>query len=56
MPVFAGFTGINTIRAAKVMRLMGVEELQRVKDEVALNTMQAYFDSRLLHRKRAPRP
>lgn len=23
---------------------MGVEELQRVKDEVALNTMQAYFD------------
>ena len=44
MPVFAGFTGINTIRAAKVMRLMGVEELQRVKDEVALNTMQAYFD------------
>lgn len=26
------------------MRLMGVEELQRVKDEVALNTMQAYFD------------
>lgn len=44
MPVFAGFTGINTIRAAKVMRLLGVEELQRVKDEVALNTMQAYFD------------
>lgn len=44
MPVFAGLTGINTVRAAKVMRLMGVEELQQVRDEVALKTMQAYFD------------
>lgn len=44
MPLFAGLTGINTIRAAKVMRLLGVEELQRAKDDVALKTMQAYFD------------
>lgn len=44
LPLFAGLTGINTIRAAKVMRLMGVEELQQVKDDVALKTMQAYFD------------
>lgn len=44
MPVFAGLSGINTIRAAKVMRLMGVEELQQARDEVALKTMQAYFD------------
>lgn len=44
MPIFAGLSGINTIRAAKVMRLMGIEELQQAKDEVALKTMQAYFD------------
>lgn len=44
MPVFAGLTGINAVRAAKVMRLLGVEELQRIRDEVALKTMQAYFD------------
>ena len=44
MPFSPALRGINTIRAAKVMRLLGVEELQRVKDEVALNTMQAYFD------------
>ncbi len=43
-PFSPALRGINTIRAAKVMRLLGVEELQRVKDEVALNTMQAYFD------------
>lgn len=44
MPLFAGLSGINTLRAAKVMRLMGVEELQQAKDQAALNTMQAYFD------------
>lgn len=44
MPVFAGLTGINTVRAARVMRLMGLEELQQAKDDVALKTMQAYFD------------
>lgn len=44
MPVFAGLSGINTLRAAKVMRLMGVEQLQQVRDEVALKTMQAYLD------------
>lgn len=44
LPVFAGFSGINTLRAAKVMRLLGVEELQRVRDEVALKAMQAFFD------------
>lgn len=44
MPLFAGLSGINTVRAAKVMRLMGLEELQQAKDEAALKTMQAYFD------------
>lgn len=44
MPLFAGLTGINTVRAARVMRLQGVEELQLARDEIALKTMQAYFD------------
>ena len=44
LPLFAGLTGINTVRAAKVMRLQGAEELQIARDEVALKTMQAYFD------------
>lgn len=42
--LFNGWSGINTMRAARVMRLMGVEELQRIRDEVALRTMEAYFD------------
>lgn len=44
MPIFAGLANVNTLRASKVMRLMGVEELQQARDEVALNTMKAYFD------------
>lgn len=44
IPVFAGLTGINTVRAARVMRMQGVEELQLARDQVALKTMQAYFD------------
>ncbi|HIY14894.1 MAG TPA: TolC family protein [Candidatus Alistipes cottocaccae] len=44
IPVFAGLTGINTVRAARVMRMQGVEELQLARDEIALKTMQAYFD------------
>ena len=44
MPVFAGLTGINTLRAARVMRMQGVEELQLARDQVALKTMEAYFD------------
>ena len=44
IPVFAGLTGINTVRAARVMRMQGVEELQLARDQIALKTMQAYFD------------
>ncbi len=44
MVLFAGFQNINTLRATRVMRLLGVEKLQQIKDEVAIRTMQAYFD------------
>lgn len=44
IPLFAGFQHINTIRVNKVMRLMGVEKLQQAKDDIAIKTMQSYFD------------
>ncbi|MEG1554659.1 MAG: TolC family protein [Rikenellaceae bacterium] len=44
MPIFNGLAGINTIRMSHVMKLMGIEQLQRIEDEVAIKTMQAYFD------------
>lgn len=43
MPIFDGLTGINAYKASKVAILMGKEELEQVKDEVALETMEAYF-------------
>ena len=44
MPLFAGLSGINTYRATRVGVAMGREEIEQVKDEVALEVMQAYFD------------
>lgn len=44
LPLFAGFQNINALRVSRVMRLMGVEKLQQIKDEIAIKTMQAYFD------------
>lgn len=45
MPLFAGLTNVNVYRAARVMKLMGVEQFQQAKDEVAMNTMKAFFDA-----------
>lgn len=42
--VFNGLSVINSIRATKVLRAKGVEDLQLARDEVAMNTMSAYFD------------
>lgn len=44
MPVFAGFTCFNNLRMTRAMQLMGVSRLQQIKDELALNTMKAYFN------------
>ena len=44
MTLFSGFAAINGIRAAKVARAMGVENLQLARDEAAMNAMAAYFD------------
>ena len=45
IPLFAGFQNINNVRVAKAMSLMGLEQLQQVKDEVAINTMKSFFDA-----------
>lgn len=44
IPLFAGFQNINTLRVSRVMRMMGIEKLQQIKDDIAIKTMQAYFD------------
>ena len=44
MTVFNGLSTINSIRATKVLRAKGAEDLQLARDEVAMNTMAAYFD------------
>lgn len=44
MPLFAGLQGINTIRAAKVARERGVNDLQLSRDEIAMQTMKAYIN------------
>ena len=44
MPLFEGLQGINTVRAAKVARMMGAADLEVARDEVAMQTMSAYID------------
>lgn len=44
LPLFNGFAALNTLRASKIAELRGVQEAQRVADEIALETMQAYYD------------
>ena len=44
MPLFSGLQGVNTVRAAKVARERGVNELQLSRDEIAMQTMKAYID------------
>lgn len=44
MPVFAGLRYVNNVRAAKVARERGVQELQIAKDRVALDVMKAYIN------------
>ena len=44
MPLFAGLQGVNTVRAAKVARERGMQDLQISRDEVAMQTMKAYID------------
>ncbi len=44
MPLFAGLSTINTIRAANVARAMGAADLQVARDEAAIETMTAYMD------------
>jgi Outer membrane protein len=42
--LFDGFANINRIKMQKMNKLMGKEQLQQVKDEVAYQTMEAFFN------------
>lgn len=44
MPVFAGLRYVNGIRAAKVAKERGYNELQIARDMVAMEVMKAYID------------
>ena len=44
MKLFDGLQSINTLRAAKVAKKMGVAETELARDEVAMKTMSAYMD------------
>lgn len=45
MPIFAGLSAINSYKAARTAMQMGRHELDLARDEVALETMQAYYDA-----------
>ena len=44
MPVFAGFSYLNTTRHNNIMRKMGRERKQEIVDNVSLRTMEAFYD------------
>lgn len=44
MTLFSGLQLINNVRLASVMKLMGLDQLQQTKDELAISIIQAYFD------------
>ncbi len=45
LPIFKGFQLLNKTRSAKIAKLKGEEELRRVSDEVAENTMAAFAEA-----------
>jgi outer membrane protein len=45
LPLFAGLSALNTYKAARTAMRAGREELDLVRDQVALEVMQAWFDA-----------
>lgn len=41
--LFAGFSGINRLRAAKISRLQGLEETENLANDLAIQIMNAFF-------------
>lgn len=44
LPVFNGFTLINSLRSSKIALLLGKEAQQQVFDDISLSVMQCYFN------------
>ena len=42
--VFAGFSGINRIKIAKISRLMGLKETENQANQIAIQIMHAFFN------------
>lgn len=47
--LFNGFQAVSRLKVAKVARLQGIEESQRLTDEISLTTMQCYFNATHAH-------
>ncbi len=45
VPLFGGLNVLNNFRIAKIATLQGKEEQARVEDQIALMTMQSFFDA-----------
>ena len=43
LTIFAGFSNINRLRAAKLSRLMGWEETENQANQIAIQVMNAFF-------------
>lgn len=44
LPLFKGFSIVNNIKISKIALLRGKELEAKIDDQIALNTMQAYYD------------
>jgi outer membrane protein len=44
MPLFAGFSYLNTTRHSNIMRKMGRESKQEIEDNVSLNTIESFYN------------
>lgn len=43
MTLFAGFSGVNRLRAARISRLQGLEETENLANDLAIQIMNAFF-------------
>lgn len=42
--LFNGFEAVNNVKISKISLMMGIEQEQKVKDEICLATMEAYYN------------
>ena len=43
MTLFAGFSGVNRLRMAKIAKMQGLEQIENLANSIAMNIMTAFF-------------